>query len=235
MLIRNQFLKYFSVGIFLLGQVYAQQNAEIPPKDQDDWFTKNFVAPQTAYIHLGLGRGMSIASSNDIENVITPFKIYPLSFDKSFNLLLGYKNILQIEFRSNKSNHDFHDTEPTFQGGQITRTGTEIEMEIAFKEWLFKVNPFFSTTNPRVAIFFVYGIGDVNNVDAVGDGFKNGVNSIYGLDISYIVRYISASAALEYRNITFKRFELQDFGTLEQDFGMGYFIINLKLSVGWGM
>jgi len=192
------------------------------------------LALQYGYFHLGMGGGFSIASSSDIETAIDPFEMYPVSVDKYFDCCFGLRNFVQVEYRSNKSNHDFHFTEPTLKGGQITREGLQIPMQLTFKEWLFKINPFFKVTDPRLAIFFIYGTGNVENLDDEGDGFKNGSESVYGLEIGYLVKYLSASVALEYRNIAFKQFELQDFGSLSEKFGMGYFIIGVKVNIGLG-
>ena len=160
--------------------------------------------------------------------------MYPVSVDKYFDCCFGLRNIFQVEYRSDKSNHDFHLTEPTIKGGQITTEGMQIPMQLTFKEWLFKINPFFKATDPRLAIFLIYGTGNVENLDEAGDGFKNGSESVYGLEVGYLIKYLSASVALEYRNITFKQFELQDFGSLNEAFGMGYFIIGLKVNIGLG-
>lgn len=222
MLNRNQLFIFIWIAIFLSGNLLAQLEPENSQKKPgNNWFVKNWIAPKYGYAHVGLGRGLSVAGSSDIETAIKPFEMYPVSFDKYFNFTVGFKNLLQVEYRSNKSNHNFHLTEPTFQGGQVTREGIEIEMELTFKEWLFKINPFFKATDSRVAVFLLYGIGNVENLDVAGDGFKDGNDSVFGLDISYIVKYLSASAALEYRKITFKKFILQDSGSLNEDFGMG--------------
>ncbi|RPH95671.1 MAG: hypothetical protein EHM72_14885, partial [Calditrichaeota bacterium] len=121
------------------------------------------MTPKYGYLHVGVGGGLSVAQSEDIETVTDPFEIYPVAFDRFFNVSLGFKNIFQLEYRKNQSNHDSFYADERISNGTITNEVIEIGMTQRFSEWLFKFNPLFATTDRGLAVFLEYGVGNVEN------------------------------------------------------------------------
>lgn len=198
---------------------------------KDTWLT----APRYGYAHMGVGAGFSSATSNTIEEIIDPFEIYPVSLDSHYGFSVGCRNIFQIEYRQNRSTHDFYFSEQEIQGGEIVRQVIETGMELTLQEWLFKINPFFKRSTRGLATFLTYGVGRVNYVDEFAGGFKDGHDAVYGVEVAYITKYLSTGIVLEYRDIDFSRAELEYYDSTDQTFAMGYFLFGLKLNIGFGI
>ena len=186
------------------------------------------------YMHIGIWGSLGIASSTDISNAIEPFEISNLNFGKNFNIIFGIRKILQTEFRKHTFAFPFFIQESEISGGSINIERLEISMKTKFNEWLFKFNPFFTSIKPPWALFFVYGIGKGEYVDEIGDGFKNGKEKIYGLELTYLLKFLSASVFLEWRKVNFENFTIAQFGAVDEDFLMNHFSLGIKMSVGFG-
>lgn len=227
----GSFCLLLSLLVIILSASASWAQNPSPVRAEGNWL----MTPKYGYLHVGVGGALSAAQSDDIETVTYPFEIYPVSFDRFYHVSLGFKNILQLEYRKNRSNHDLYYTEETMNNGAITEEVIEIGMTQSFSEGVIKFNPLFMISDRGLAVFLELGLGSVENLDDSGYGFREGRESIYGIDVTFLMKYLSTGVAIEYHQVNFGRAELESYDSAGQEFGMEYFMFTVKIGVGLGM
>ena len=189
-------------------------------------------APQIGFFHLGFGGSIDFNNSGDIEKVMDPYKMSSLNINKYLNIIAGYRNIAQIEYR----NTNIKDINLNYTTGNILegREVYTIEMYLRTTQWLIKVNPFFFSFAPYLAIYASYGQGTASYLDDNKDGFDQGTINIFGLEGYYLAKYYSVGIYLEYHKIQFKKFIIHSLGYLNKTFTMSRFLLGATVNIGLG-
>ncbi|MBN2709506.1 MAG: hypothetical protein JXR46_10725 [Calditrichaceae bacterium] len=188
-----------------------------------------------AYIHAGIGGHLFVISSDDIEELMDPFEIGSVGFGLSYFGHIGYRNLLQIEYRSGKDkNNIFHD-EPDPFSMKINRI--KIAMKQKYNAWLFKLNPLYPVVSNRsLAFFIIYGTGSAVYVDDNNDGFKDGDLTIIGGEFSWITKFGSFGFSVESQNIEYKSIDLLGITLLpDKSIALSDLQIKVHLALGFGI
>ena len=111
----------------------------------------------------------------------------------------------------------------------------ELEMNIDSDEWLLKFNPFFPWIEDKsMAVFLMYGQGDAEYLDDLGDGFYGGDKTLLGVEISKLFKNYMAGVSLERHSMTFDRYVTYPDVLTGEEFDASYWLIQGSLSVGFG-
>lgn len=183
------------------------------------------------YGHVGGGIGIDYFQSSDIENALPGFTIINFGFPISGVLRAGYSNIIQVEYRKLFAGAD-HTIETE---NQFSTTQFEIDTEFDQDDILFKINPFFGGYHSdRSPFFIMFGVGNVEYKDNLGDGFEGNSKTI-GVEWASFKnksRFLT-TYGLKYISIDF------DGGTIPaltgETFNATDFVFDVTLSVGFSM
>lgn len=199
--------------------------------------TKRGDEPKYLYLHGGMSLGFGVISSKDLEEFMSPFDIYNVGGSYSFSLNTGFRNIAQIEYRKcNGAGHNFHHDEPSLTEGGFTIDRTVMKMSYDAWEWLLKINPFFVAYDSRTfATFLIGGVGRTEYLDKKKDGFTEGTESIFGIEVSSIHKSYSLGLSFERHGTTFKRFSITGYEPIEQEFKASYYLLGARFTFGLGI
>lgn len=191
------------------------------------------MAPEIGYVHLGWGGTLDFNSSDDINELMDPFKMGQANVDGYLNLIAGFRNLVQLEIGNNsvKGINISYRTGYYFQGSKLYK----IKMELKSSHWAVKINPLFFSTPSYIALFAMYGQGTSTYLDTNGDGFKNGKTKLYGVEFYYLSKYFSASLNLQWQRIIFNKFDIQTIGYFEKNIEMKRFLIGVTANIGLGI
>lgn len=185
-----------------------------------------------AYTHLGVGGDIFIMKSSDIGELLDPFDPSAVGFGYSYFARVGLRNIVQFEYRGGR---DKNSLVQSYWGLDFKEHFTYIDMRNKYSEFVVKVNPvFYAYQSKDIAIFFLWGKGDIEYVDDNGDGFWDGEETVYGFEVSRVLRNVSAGASVEIHDATFQRFGLEQFGYFEGSFDAREIRIGINVGVGLG-
>jgi hypothetical protein len=183
------------------------------------------------YGHLGLGGDMCILRSSDISELLNPFDP-SVGFGYSYFARVGFRNVVQLEYRGGRDKNDLLHRE---MGWDFEYHTFEISMSSRYTEFVIKLNPvFYAYESKTLAIFFIWGKGDTEYVDDNGDGFWDGNETIYGFEVSRLLRNASVGASLEIHDVTFDRFAIKDLGCFVGNFDARYIRIGINVAGGLG-
>lgn len=207
------------------------------PQNQDSTINSNDNIPKYGYIHFGAGGSMFKLDPGDLNTVyIEPFRVATaLNFEYFFYLTAGFRNILQIEYRWGKDGNNLYYDETSFPYGFTIERNT-VDMDFDYNQYLLKINPlFFIKSMEAWTVFFLWGNGNVDYLDANNDGFKNGTKNIMGIEVGTIHKYLSISAGFEQNKMVFKELNVKGFVPIIQNFKASYWQLNIKISLGFGL
>jgi hypothetical protein len=198
--------RLFSSSVSLLVFLFFIVTCLTPCHSQDN---RSFIkeAPEIAYVHGGAGLGLSVFSSDDIRSMTGDFKIDVWDFASSWNLVSGFRNILQFELRWGHSGHKFWTSDIGYSlSSGMTYKETDINMDFNFDDKVLKFNPIFWVPglDSSLAFFVLWGKSRVEYLDETRDGFK-GDGDILGFEVAKISRCISYSGCVKYTTIKFDR------------------------------
>lgn len=230
-----------AIVLMLVSGVTAQPGDRTPRRAADTTRTspESKPHPQLFFAHLGVGVGVAVFSSGDIESFLRdelgkPWEITNVGADFAYFGRFGYKNIAQFEYRFEKGigQKVFYE-----ENDNIAETPdrVEVEMNVDSDEWLLKFNPFFPwIEDPSIGTYFVYGQGTAEYLDDFGEGFTGGDKSIFGFEVTKIARYYTFSASLERHGIEFDEVKLQDVTDPGGTFKAGWWLIQAGITLGVG-
>lgn len=213
-----------------IGEVATGTAASRAAQEEGSAWTRQ--APEVGYVSLGLGGNLYTIGSSDMDAIMSPLELSPVHFGYSFSLGAGVRNIAQIEYRWGRDKSKFSYDE---FGSDFQLERTQVPVTFRHAGWIVKFNPLFGVTKMReYALFVLYGRGSVECVDDVGDGFKEGERTVYGLEFAKITRVLYLSGSIEHHAATFDRFAIEGFGFLEKPFDASGLQFNVKIGVGYG-
>jgi hypothetical protein len=118
-------------------------------------------------------------------------------------------------------------------GNLVDREVTKMYWEN--REWVFKVNPFFTLFNPKTALFLKYGFGNrLSRYDENRFSQWEGRNHLFGLEMNWIRRIGSYGFFVDYRTLTFDGYTVSGGGYTGIDYKGRIISIGVKGAIGFG-
>jgi hypothetical protein len=179
------------------------------------------------YLHISGGLGFDLMSCPEINDLVTPLKGGGLGLNLSAGLRIGFRNIAQLEYRTDAGYlHDFLTPEDD----------ANIEMmHKAPQSLLVKFNPLFGKGDPGTAWFLVYGVGrNAKYYDKNDHGWKNGDVTVYGLEFDKISRTLEVGIGLEYRTVTYGRIDMPAFPAAVPPYKASFIVAAVHFGIGLG-
>lgn len=181
------------------------------------------------YAHIYGGMGVSLLFSTEIKKLLgDDFGIGMGLPDWSWGGIVGFKNIIQVEYNNGISDHDFNNN-------SIIKDipSKVIKMDYKTNDLQLKFNPLFWTSAQNKAYFLIFGKGDVEWIDKNNDGFQ-GTSQIIGVEYFWMSRFTSWS-------VSFKRYGLTLDKTIifnipfETKTKAANYLLEFKLGFGFGI
>ena len=188
------------------------------------------------YAHVGAGVGVGLLNSSEITDVAAAD--YGIGLGGSYSLLgrVGFRQVVQAEFRWGTESHPFRLVGLVSGGTQPFGILDELEMDYDFTEWTGKLNPFFS--NPRrFSPFVVVGRSKADFLNSDGEGFE-GTGTIVGVEFIGITRALSITLGFKRHAMTFTAVTPEIYGaTLDPtaEFSGANWILDATFAFGVGM
>jgi hypothetical protein len=197
----------------------AAQEAETPSPPP--------VPAPVLYLHIAGGLGIDLMSCPGINDLVTPLKGGGLGLNLSAGVRTGFKNIVQLEYRTDAAYlHDFLTPEE------------DANIEMTHKApWalLIKFNPLFLKGDPGTAWFLVFGLGrNAKYFDKNDHGWKSGDLTVYGLEYDKITRSLEVGVGLEYRTVTYGRIDMPAFPAAVPPYKASFIVAAVHFGIGLG-
>jgi hypothetical protein len=231
------------------SRVFVEWTAPAPPADSTSQMTDSSLAsPQapkpatsaitsrrdrlpTVYAHLGASFGLGGMGRGDVYKLIVdPFKP-TVGVGYTLGVSVGFRNIYQFQWRPRSvASVDLF----------ASSANVRIPMTLHLKDiFIHKLNLFAFKKPGRGGMartLFVYygsaGGGSVRHVDEASDGFLNGSDKLFGLELGILNRAGEASFFLERHAITFKSFDISGVGSLIGDIEATFWYFGLQFGLG---
>ncbi|MGH1364710.1 MAG: hypothetical protein ACRBF0_14200 [Calditrichia bacterium] len=179
--------------------------------------------PPFVYVHALGGMGFSHLRSSDVEDI----------FDNQLDILsslvfqwggrAGFSNIAQIQYMKAKGTH------------KLDSKRVEVDLDYRTEEYLIKINPrvwqWFKSGN-ETTLFLVAGIGDVNWLDEVEDGFK-GDTETFGVEMTTFMSNYSITFGFKRKTVTFTAITLTGVA-LDFDAEGSQWVLDMTFGFGFG-
>jgi hypothetical protein len=179
------------------------------------------------YLHIAGGMGFDLMSCPGINDLVTPLKGGGLGLNLSAGLRVGFKNIAQIEYRTDASYlHDFLTPE---DDANIEMTHKAPQAVLA------KFNPLFWKGDPGNAWFLVFGLGrNAKYYDKNDHGWKSGDMTVYGLEYDKITRNLEVGVGLEYRTVKYGRIDMPAYPSAVPPYKASFIVAAVHFGIGLG-
>ena len=179
------------------------------------------------YLHITGSLGLDYMSCPGINDLVTPLKGGGLGLNLSAGLRLGFRNIVQLEYRLDSSYlHDFLEPANDANIEMTNKTPTTL---------LVKFNPLFANSDPKTAWFLVFGVGrNAKYVDKNDDGWKKGDMTVYGLEYDKITRSLELGVSVEYRTVTYGQLEMPAYPAAVPPYKSSFIVAAVHFGIGLG-
>ncbi|MGH7466599.1 MAG: hypothetical protein ACRENP_01300 [Longimicrobiales bacterium] len=196
------------------------------------------------YAHVVAGGSGSWFSSQFLDNTLDQIDVSISNPDGflALGLRLGFRNLVQVEFRRADGSHSLFNADITFEGGTFESTRTELSMDFNVDEQLLKINPLFFQKTPGAqerwrSFYLVLGKADVSYLDSDGDAFQfDGNGTVFGIEYGVVGRFASAALSVRRIGIDFGRARFPTRGgTVPTNFAGSLYVAEMSIAAGFGV